>query len=154
MPRPYNTCDSEQKLLAAAEEVTQTNGSRHAATVQHLRLRARSTCRSGRSYANRWVAACCDRTTLASSVPFHFAPFTLSANHSNHTFIIMSDGNYNRNLLPYRQYQSGLKAGRAQMHTLAIRAFRQWLTEQGYTEAQLHEAELHYRQLLEEITPQ
>lgn len=103
---------------------------------------------------NRWVAACYDRTTLASSAPSRFAPFTLSANHSNHTFIIMSDGNYNRNLLPYRQYQSGLKAGRAQMHTLAIRAFRQWLTEQDYTEAQLHEAELHYRQLLEEITPQ
>ena len=69
MPRPYNTCDSEQKLLAAAEEVTQnqwvaacrdrttsatqskkylpqreklrkTNGSRHAATVQHLQLLA------------------------------------------------------------------------------------------------------------------
>lgn len=103
---------------------------------------------------NRWGAACYDRTILASSAPSRFAPFTLSANHSNHTFIIMSDGNYNRNLLPYRQYQSGLKAGRAQMHTLAIRAFRQWLTEQGYTEAQLHEAELHYRQLLEEITPQ
>ena len=51
MPRPYNICDSEQEVFAAAEEVTQTNGSRHAATVQHLRLRARSTCRSGRSYA-------------------------------------------------------------------------------------------------------
>ena len=126
MPRPYNICDSEQEVLTAAEEVMPTDGARHATTVQSL-----------------------------LPPPHPVSPhFTLSANHSNHTFIIMSDGNYNRNLLPYRQYQSGLKAGRAQMHTLAIRAFRQWLTEQGYTEAQLHEAELHYRQLLEEITPQ
>ena len=154
MPRPYNICDSEQEVFAAAEEVTQTNGSRHAATVQHLRLRAEVLAAAGEVTQNQWVAACRDRTILASSAPSRFAPFTLSANHSNHTFIIMSDGNYNRNLLPYHQYQSGLKAGRAQMHTLAIRAFRQWLTEQGYTEAQLHEAELHYRQLLEEITPQ
>ena len=40
MPRPYNICDSEQEVLAAAGEVTQTNGSRHAATVQHLQLLA------------------------------------------------------------------------------------------------------------------
>ncbi len=107
MPRPYNTCDSEQEVLAAAGEVTQnqwvaacrdrttsatpsrsylpqrkklrktngsrhaatvqhlqllaevlaaagevtqTNGSRHAATVQHLQFLAEVTCRSGRSY--------------------------------------------------------------------------------------------------------
>lgn len=36
----------------------------------------------------------------------------------------MSDGNYNRNLLPYTQYTSGVKAGRAQMKTLAAEAFK------------------------------
>ena len=44
----------------------------------------------------------------------------------------MSDGNYNRNLLPYHQYASGLKAGKAQMHTLALRAFSAWLAEQPF----------------------
>lgn len=39
----------------------------------------------------------------------------------------MSDGNYNRNLLPYNNYQSGLKAGRAQMQALAFRTFDQWI---------------------------
>lgn len=29
----------------------------------------------------------------------------------------MSDGNINRNLLPYTQYQSGLRAGQARMRT-------------------------------------
>lgn len=61
----------------------------------------------------------------------------------------MSDGNYNRNLLPYHQYTSGLKAGKAQMHTLALRAFSQWLTEQGFS---IEEAEPHllrFRQLLD-----
>lgn len=36
----------------------------------------------------------------------------------------MSDGNYNRNLLPYHQYQSGLKAGSARMHTRAESFYR------------------------------
>lgn len=31
----------------------------------------------------------------------------------------MSDGNINRNLLPYKNYQSGVRAGRASMRTLA-----------------------------------
>ncbi len=61
---------------------------------------------------------------------------------------IMSDGNYNRNLLPYRQYQSGVKAGRAQMHTLALRAFKTWMTEQGFSESELHDNELRFRELL------
>lgn len=60
----------------------------------------------------------------------------------------MSDGNYNRNLLPYRQYQSGVKAGRAQMHTLALRAFRAWMMEQGMNETELHNNELRFRELL------
>ena len=32
----------------------------------------------------------------------------------------MSDGNFNRNLLPYRDFQSGVRAGRAQMRTAAL----------------------------------
>ena len=39
----------------------------------------------------------------------------------------MSDGNYNRNLLPYRNYQSGVRAGRAQAKQLALQAFSAWL---------------------------
>lgn len=61
----------------------------------------------------------------------------------------MSDGNYNRNLLPYHQYQSGLKAGKAQMHTLALRAFSLWLTEQGLDEVQKKEPLLRFRELME-----
>ena len=38
----------------------------------------------------------------------------------------MSDGNDNTNLLPYNNYQSGLRAGRAQMKRAAIDAFTQW----------------------------
>lgn len=41
----------------------------------------------------------------------------------------MSDGNYNRNLLPYTQYTSGVKAGRAQMKTSAAEAFKVWYAE-------------------------
>ena len=39
----------------------------------------------------------------------------------------MSDGNFNRNLLPYRDFQSGVRAGRAQMRTAALSAFEKWL---------------------------
>lgn len=38
----------------------------------------------------------------------------------------MSDGNFNRNLLPYHNYQSGLRAGRAQARTKALEVFRRW----------------------------
>lgn len=41
----------------------------------------------------------------------------------------MSDGNYNRNLLPYNNYRSGFNAGRAQMQGKAIEAFRNWLVD-------------------------
>ena len=36
----------------------------------------------------------------------------------------MSDGNFNRNLLPYKNYQSGLRAGKAQMKIRAIAAMK------------------------------
>lgn len=50
----------------------------------------------------------------------------------------MSDGNYNRNLLPYNNYRSGLKAGMAQMKTRAIAAFAAYL-EQQHPEATAEE---------------
>ena len=60
----------------------------------------------------------------------------------------MSDGNYNRNLLPYHQYQSGLKAGHGQMRTMAVHAFNLWLKEQGYNEEDIKKHELRFRDLL------
>ncbi len=71
------------------------------------------------------------------------------ARHTNLNFTDMSDGNYNRNLLPYHQYQSGLKAGRAQMHTLALRAFKAWLDEQPFNEEERKAHELRFRHLLD-----
>ncbi len=41
----------------------------------------------------------------------------------------MSDGNFNRNLLPYRNYQSGVRAGQAAMRTRALNALRALLDE-------------------------
>ena len=41
----------------------------------------------------------------------------------------MSDGNFNRNLLPYKNYQSGLRAGKAQMKIRAIAAMKQCLAD-------------------------
>ncbi len=38
----------------------------------------------------------------------------------------MSDGNYNRNLLPYHHYRSGLSAGRIQMKKIALECFERW----------------------------
>ena len=45
----------------------------------------------------------------------------------------MSDGNFNRNLLPYKNYQSGLRAGKAQMKIRAIAAMKQCLADLGTT---------------------
>ena len=41
----------------------------------------------------------------------------------------MSDGNYNRNLLPYHNYQSGIRAGRATMITKSVKAFCEIIKE-------------------------
>ena len=41
----------------------------------------------------------------------------------------MSDGNFNRNLLPYKNYQSGLRAGKAQMKIRAIATMKQCLAD-------------------------
>ncbi|MBO4906113.1 MAG: hypothetical protein J5486_03625 [Bacteroidaceae bacterium] len=39
----------------------------------------------------------------------------------------MSDGNFNRALLPHTPYASGLKVGKAQERTHALKAFKLWL---------------------------
>ena len=61
----------------------------------------------------------------------------------------MSDGNYNRNLLPYHQYASGLRAGKAQMHTRALKAFETWLENQGMPQEEINEKIIEFRQLLD-----
>lgn len=60
----------------------------------------------------------------------------------------MADGNFNRTHLPYRPFQSGLNAGRAQMHTLAIQAFEKWMEEQHFSEEEKKQHELRFRELL------
>lgn len=41
----------------------------------------------------------------------------------------MSDGNYNRTHLPYHNYQSGVRAGRAAMRQTAMAAFQAFVDE-------------------------
>ena len=60
----------------------------------------------------------------------------------------MADGNFNRTHLPNRPFLSGLNAGKAQMHTLAIRAFNAWQDEQGFDEEKKQENERRFRELL------
>lgn len=43
----------------------------------------------------------------------------------------MSDGNYNRNLLPYNNYRSGFNAGSSQTRQKALNAFRKWCELRG-----------------------
>ncbi len=40
----------------------------------------------------------------------------------------MSDGNFNRSLLPHTPYQSGLKAGKSMGRMHALEAFKDYLT--------------------------
>ena len=60
----------------------------------------------------------------------------------------MSDGNYNRNLLPYKPFESGPRAGRAQMRELALKAFREWIAEAGFDEESQKEHLLKFREKL------
>ncbi len=46
----------------------------------------------------------------------------------------MSDGNYNRNLLPYNNYQSRVRAGEAIKRALALKAFEEFLNTQKIPE--------------------
>lgn len=62
----------------------------------------------------------------------------------------MSDGNFNRNLLPYTPYQSGLKAGKSMARMKALEAFRIYLQEQGILDAENIEKEcMAFKKLLE-----
>lgn len=40
----------------------------------------------------------------------------------------MSDGNFNRALLPHTPYASGLKAGKSMARMKALEAFEEWLS--------------------------
>lgn len=42
----------------------------------------------------------------------------------------MSDGNFNRNMLPSNSYQSGVRAGRSQMRIKAIQLVEELLQEE------------------------
>ncbi len=64
----------------------------------------------------------------------------------------MADGNYNRNILPYHQYLSGLKAGKAQERALAQRAFSRWLEKHPELARETEEKRFHDL-LIEEETP-
>lgn len=39
----------------------------------------------------------------------------------------MSDGNFNKNLLPYNNYQSGVRAGKSAMRQAAVQAFARFV---------------------------
>ena len=62
----------------------------------------------------------------------------------------MSDGNFNRSMLPYNNYQSGNRAGRAQMKALALEAFEKWCAShfQELDEAARHELYMEFKRLL------
>ncbi len=62
----------------------------------------------------------------------------------------MSDGNFNRNLLPYTPYQSGLKAGKSMARMKALEAFQTYLQDQGILDAENIEKECTvFKRLLE-----
>lgn len=55
----------------------------------------------------------------------------------------MSDGNFNRQLLPKNELSAGLRAGKAQMRTRAEQAFLQVLTDELPQLAEADVARLH-----------
>ncbi|MBP5380538.1 MAG: hypothetical protein J6Y39_02260 [Bacteroidaceae bacterium] len=62
----------------------------------------------------------------------------------------MSDGNFNRALLPHTPYQSGLKAGKSMTRMNALEAFKDYLRETcaDANEAYISEQTERFRQLL------
>ena len=62
----------------------------------------------------------------------------------------MSDGNFNRALLPHTPYQSGLQAGKSIGRMFAIEAFRDYLMKfhPDLDESHFRKQLEHFRQLL------
>ena len=54
----------------------------------------------------------------------------------------MSDGNFNRSMLPSNSYQSGVRAGRSQMRIKAIQLLEALLQEELATFSEAKRAEL------------
>lgn len=64
----------------------------------------------------------------------------------------MSDGNFNRNLLPYTPYQSGMKAGKAMARMKALEAFKIYLQQKGINDPETVEKDCsEFKKLLERI---
>lgn len=62
----------------------------------------------------------------------------------------MSDGNFNRSLLPHTQYGSGMRAGKSMARMKALEAFEQWLSQEE-ADATTHEAKKEsFKKILEE----
>lgn len=62
----------------------------------------------------------------------------------------MSDGNFNRALLPHTPYQSGMQAGKSMARMHAIESFRQYLRESDPTlsDEQISQETEKFRQIL------
>lgn len=62
----------------------------------------------------------------------------------------MSDGNFNRALLPHTPYASGLKTGKSMMKMKAIEAFARWIEQHcpELSAEQRHEQQEEFRKLL------
>lgn len=62
----------------------------------------------------------------------------------------MSDGNFNRSLLPHTPYHSGMQTGKAMMRMQALEAFRNYLQEMHpqLSENETKEHEERFRTLL------
>lgn len=65
----------------------------------------------------------------------------------------MSDGNFNRSLLPSNNYHSGLRAGRAQMKTIALEQFKEWLKNDNpeLDAAMLEQKVADYKKMLDQF---
>ena len=62
----------------------------------------------------------------------------------------MSDGNFNKSLLPHGGYSSGVRAGEARMKSRALQAFAEMFSETmpDATEEERQEKILRFRELL------
>lgn len=64
----------------------------------------------------------------------------------------MSDGNFNRNLLPYTPYQSGLKAGKSMARMKALEAFKIYMKDNTALNSEEIETEYHkFKSILEKV---